>query len=799
MNRQYRFLLITTVLAAAVSVAAAQPGNDIGQQRMFGKGHPFFVGDLPPGRTREKLESLPAPARRRAMDWLHSFAFPAKDVDVLIITDEGDVLYADPTPPELPAEIEQASEADGASPEPDASAADDAFSLHSNPGSPNVVYLDFDGHVVSATAWNGGSTLYARPYDTDGDPSAFSQTERGAIAEIWHRVAEDFAPFDVDVTTEEPAQFTATTGRILITRDDDEFGTPMPYAGAGGVAYVNVWGRTGTYDYPHYSPAFVYYDNLGNGQPRYVAEAASHEFGHNLALAHDGTSTVTYYSGHNAGPSGGYIDWAPIMGNSYGADVSQWSRGDYADANNQQDDLLEIANRLSYRFDDHANTQSQATPLAIDGSGNVVSTNPELDPFNVDADNKGVIEDSGDVDYFVLNLGTGIVNLTVHPAWDAFYHDASRGANLDLHVALYDPSGALVAEDNPATNTDATLLASVSAGTYFLTVTGVGAGDPLTAYDAYGSIGQYFINGAVSVGTPNGVPIAVDDSGSAPEDGYIVLAVLANDSDPDGDTLAIVSTTQPAHGIAALNGTTISYTPDANYHGNDAFAYTISDGLSTSSANVALFVTPVNDAPVAQSDSAATTAGTQVGINVLANDSDPDGDGLTIMDTTQAAHGSVSITGGSVVDYTPNGDFIGTDSFEYTVGDGAGGTATASVTVTVENQVIVPEMPTDVSAVDSGAGIATLAWSSSAGANGYEIRRETKHKKRDAWNGTAMVGTADAYTTSFNDASGAGDFRYQVRAVSSAGSSAWSPWAAVTVTDSSGGGGRGGGSKGQKK
>ena len=79
MNRHYRVLLITTVLAAAASVAAAQPGKDIGQQRMFGKGHPFFVGDLPPGRTREKLESLPAPARRRAMEWLHSFAFPAKD------------------------------------------------------------------------------------------------------------------------------------------------------------------------------------------------------------------------------------------------------------------------------------------------------------------------------------------------------------------------------------------------------------------------------------------------------------------------------------------------------------------------------------------------------------------------------------------------------------------------------------------------------------------------------------------------------------------------------------------------
>ena len=147
----------------------------------------------------------------------------------------------------------------------------------------------------------------------------------------------------------------------------------------------------------------------------------------------------------------------------------------------------------------------------------------------------------------------------------------------------------------------------------------------------------------------------------------------------------------------------------------------------------------------------------------------------------------------------PDGSFIGTDSFEYTVGDDAGGTATATVTVTVENEVIVPEAPANVSAGDSGTGIAFFAWSASAGADGYEIRRETRQKKRDAWNGTATVGTADADKTSFNDASGAGTFRYQVRAVSSAGSSDWSSWAVVTVTDSSGDGGRGGGNKRSKK
>jgi hypothetical protein len=363
---------------------------------------------------------------------------------------------------------------------------------------------------------------------------------------------------------------------------------------------------------------------------------------------------------------------------------------------------------------------------------------------------------------------------------------------------LYNSSGALVAEDNPVTDTDGNLLASVSAGTYFLAVTGVGAGDPETAYDAYASIGQYFINGTVPLGTPNGAPHAVDDSGVLAEDGSITLSVLSNDSDPDGDVLTIVATTQPAHGSAAPNGTTVTYTPAANYHGSDAFTYVVSDGLSTASASVALVVNPVNDAPVAQNDSAATTAGTPAAVQVLANDSDPDGDGLTITSTTQPANGSVSFTGGTA-SYTPNGGFVGTDSFAYTIGDGAGGTDTASVTVTVENEVVVPEAPANVTTADSGIGIATVAWSGSAGAGGYEIRRETKHKKRNTWNGTATVGTTGANTTSFDDASGAGTFRYQVRAVSSAGSSAWSPWAIVTVTDSSGGGRKGGGNKGQKQ
>lgn len=94
---------------------------------MFGKGHPFSVSDLPPGRTREKLESLPTPARNRAMEWLHGFDFPEKDLESMVIDDEGAVLYVDPVPPVPAADNDQAPGTDGASPQPAASAAEEAF------------------------------------------------------------------------------------------------------------------------------------------------------------------------------------------------------------------------------------------------------------------------------------------------------------------------------------------------------------------------------------------------------------------------------------------------------------------------------------------------------------------------------------------------------------------------------------------------------------------------------------------------------------------------------------------------
>ncbi len=183
----------------------------------------------------------------------------------------------------------------------------------------------------------------------------------------------------------------------------------------------------------------------------------------------------------------------------------------------------------------------------------------------------------------------------------------------------------------------------------------------------------------------NDPPVAQPDTASTPEDTAVNVAVLANDSDPDGDPLTIQSVTQPAHGVATINANgTVRYAPAQDYEGPDSFSYTISDGNGgTATALVTITVTPVNDPPVAQPDTASTPEDTAVNVAVLANDSDPDGDTLIIQSVTQPAHGTATINANGTVRYAPAQDYQGPDSFSYTISDGNGGTATALVTVTV--------------------------------------------------------------------------------------------------------------------
>ena len=185
---------------------------------------------------------------------------------------------------------------------------------------------------------------------------------------------------------------------------------------------------------------------------------------------------------------------------------------------------------------------------------------------------------------------------------------------------------------------------------------------------------------------PNQAPDAVDDAATTQQNTGVVINVLANDTDPDDDVLSVASVTQPTHGSAVINpNQTITYTPNAGFVGNDSFSYVADDGHgATDTANVSITVTPApNRSPDAVDDAATTQENTAVAINVLANDTDPDGDSLSVTGVTQGGNGSVTNNGNGMVTYTPNPGYAGTDRFTYTIGDGRGGSDTATVTVSV--------------------------------------------------------------------------------------------------------------------
>ncbi len=201
--------------------------------------------------------------------------------------------------------------------------------------------------------------------------------------------------------------------------------------------------------------------------------------------------------------------------------------------------------------------------------------------------------------------------------------------------------------------------------------------------------------------TANAAPIAVDDTLTVQQDtpGKTV-DVLANDSDPDGDPLTVTSWTDPTHGsVSCTAGGDCTYTPAAGYDGTDSFTYTISDGRGGgATGTVTIDVTPTappNRDPVAVDDTLAAEQDSTATTNVLANDSDPDGDPLTVTSWTDPAHGSVSCTTGGDCTYTPAAGYNGSDSFAYTISDGNGGSAIASVTVTVSAPVNHPPVAVD--------------------------------------------------------------------------------------------------------
>ncbi len=422
------------------------------------------------------------------------------------------------------------------------------FFLHSKPGASKVIYLDFDGFTLPATtAWSGMANMNVGGYNTSGDAS-FTNAEQDVIQSVWQRVAEDYAPFDVDVTTEDPGDAAITRSgsgdtvfgtRALITSDAAAWSAACGQ-GCGGVAYVGTFDQTS--NHANYQPAFVFASGVPGGKS--IAEAVSHEVGHNLGLSHDGVvaqngqAAQGYYTGCLPPSTNSCAGiWAPIMGVGYYKPISQWSKGEYTSANNTEDDINVIqSNGLAVRADDHGDSTGAATSL---GGTGTLSTS-------------GIITTAADVDFFAFTAGAGALNVTASPA--------SVSPNLDISLELRDGNGSLLTTVNPtaamsstdvATGLNATLSYTLpSSGTYYLVVSGVGSGNAASGgYSDYASIGQYSITGTAPAGGGGGG----GGGGSATKLGFTSIATAG--------TPGASFSPQPVVAIQDANGNTVTSQP----------------------------------------------------------------------------------------------------------------------------------------------------------------------------------------------------------------------------------------------
>ena len=398
---------------------------------------------------------------------------PAEFADLLR---EDPTLWLDPTGmlhvkeplPTLPAEGSR-------TPAPGPFPNSQTFNLHSNVGAERTIFLDFDGGPVSGTGWNDWYTIptTSQPaFDLDGNPGGWNQAEHDTIQGIFQRVAEDFRPFDVDVTTQDPGPAALNRSgnadtefgtRVLITPSTDA-ATRICGNACGGVAFVGVYNAVNS---GYYHPAWVF-SHLFGGDAKGMAEAASHEVGHNVGLSHDGTSTTGYYTGHH--------NWAPIMGVGYYEPLVQWSRGEYADANNTEDDFAVMQSYgLPLRADDHGAGFASATAMGTARKAG------------------GLIERRTDVDAFSFRRTCrGRTTITAKPFMTS--------PNLDIKLRLFNGSGAGLGSSNPAsgeaspdvaTGLGASLQRRLGRGTYYLKIDGVGTLTPATGYSDYGSLGRF--------------------------------------------------------------------------------------------------------------------------------------------------------------------------------------------------------------------------------------------------------------------------------------------------------------------
>lgn len=381
-----------------------------------------------------------------------------------------------------------------------------------------TIFLDFDGHYVQGTVWNGGNPINCAPANmTDAQ-----------ITEAFYRVAEDYRPFFVNVTTDSTVFRNAPLNmriRVIVTA------TNGWYPGVGGVAYV------GSFSSGDDTPCFVFSEALGNS-PKMVGECCSHESGHTIGLSHQSkyaSDCTTPSEPYNSGsPTGGEIGWAPIMGNSYYRNMSNWNNGPtpYGCTANQDNLSIIVSgdNGFTYRPDDYPETLNAST-----------YTVPVSSAFNV----PGIITTNSDRDAFRFVLPTNRnFRLNAIP-----FNVGSNyiGANLDIKLELYNSAGTKIRTYDPPSTMSVTIDTVLNAGTYYIRIDGTGNAN----IGEYGSLGSYTLTGTAGALPIHDVSLNGRIENNKHSLGWSIIAdepikTIVVEFSGDGTTFRSLTSTSPA-------------------------------------------------------------------------------------------------------------------------------------------------------------------------------------------------------------------------------------------------------------
>lgn len=334
--------------------------------------------------------------------------------------------------------------------------------LSSYPSASGVIFLDFDGHVVNGTSWNSNGPIVC-------EGSGLDNTK---IAEIFNRVAEDYRPFNINITTDSTKYLAAPANkrmRVILTVSSSWYGS------AGGVAFVNSW------TWGDDTPCFVFSQLLGYNVKN-ISEAVAHEAGHTLGLYHQANydASCNKISDYHTGIGSGEIGWAPIMGVGYYRNFTLWNNGPNSfGCNSLQSDLDIITAKAPYRTDDHSNSFASSTQANFTSNqftiNGVVERNTDIDMVRFIMPATGRFQ----LDAVPYNVGTG-----------------NAGSDLDMQVTIYNAAQTPISVYNPGTLLSSVIDSVLNAGTYYLSIEGKGN----QFAPAYASLGSYSLLGRFTAG-----------------------------------------------------------------------------------------------------------------------------------------------------------------------------------------------------------------------------------------------------------------------------------------------------------